>query len=121
MRIKLDENLPLALVSELTTAGHDIQSVPEEGLTGSPDSTLWRATQAEGRFLITQDLDFSDIHRFQPGTHHGILLVRLHNPSRNQLAERVLSLFRHEQAAQWSGCFVVATDRKVRVMRPAVP
>ena len=27
--------------------------------------------------LITQDLDFSDIRKFQPGTHYGIVVVRL--------------------------------------------
>jgi len=118
MRIKLDENLPQVLIPELTSAGHDIQSVQDEGLTGKPDVDIWRATQAEGRFLITQDLDFSDVRRFQPGTHHGILLVRLHNPSRSELAARVAYLFQQEQVEHWTGCFVVATDRKVRVTRP---
>jgi predicted nuclease of predicted toxin-antitoxin system len=118
MRIKLDENLPQALVPKLTAAGHDIQSVQHEGLTGKPDADIWRATQAEGRFLVTQDLDFSDVRRFQPGTHHGILLVRLRNPSRSELAARVAYLFHQERVEDWAGCFVVATDRKVRVMRP---
>jgi hypothetical protein len=33
--------------------------------------------QRAGRFLVTQDLDFSDVRRFEPGSHHGLLLVRL--------------------------------------------
>lgn len=118
MRIKLDENLPQALIPELTAAGHDIQSVQYEGLTGKPDFEIWSATQAEGRVFITQDLDFSDVRRFQPGMHYGILLVRLRNPSRSELAERVAYLFQQEQVERWAGCFVVATDRKVRVLRP---
>jgi predicted nuclease of predicted toxin-antitoxin system len=35
--------------------------VPEEGLVGSDDHEIWEATQNAGRFLITQDLDFSDV------------------------------------------------------------
>ena len=36
----------------------------------------WLAPQSGSRFLITQDLDFSDIRKFAPGTHHGLLLVQ---------------------------------------------
>jgi hypothetical protein len=73
MKIKLDENLPTSLVADLTALGHDVDTAPTEGLAGHPDSDVWRAAQSAGRFLITQDLDFSDVRAFAPGTHHGIL------------------------------------------------
>lgn len=38
MKFKLDENLPVDLVSDLRQAGHDADSVPDEGLTGAPRS-----------------------------------------------------------------------------------
>ena len=79
MKIKLDENLPLQIVAELTMLGHDVHTVYEEELMGENDTRIWAAAQNEGRFLITQDLDFADIRSFTPGTHHGILLVRLHS------------------------------------------
>ena len=72
MRIKLDENLPFALVARLNALGHDTDSVPEEGLAGRDGPTVWQAAQSENRFLITQDLDFSDLRVFTPGTHKGI-------------------------------------------------
>jgi predicted nuclease of predicted toxin-antitoxin system len=80
MKIKLDENLPHALVKLLNTLGHEVDSVPQEGLTGQPDDIIWQTTQQEKRFLITQDLDFSDINKFAPCSHFGLLLVRLRNP-----------------------------------------
>jgi predicted nuclease of predicted toxin-antitoxin system len=76
MRIKLDENLPVRLAGVLVSLGHDADTVSAEGLSGRADSAVWAATQTAGRFLITQDLDFSDMRRFQPGTHGGILVVR---------------------------------------------
>jgi predicted nuclease of predicted toxin-antitoxin system len=118
MKIKLDENLPTRTASALKTAGHDVQTVREEGLSGCFDLNLWETAQREKRFLITQDLDFSDVRRFAPGTHHGILLVRLRSPSGDILVERVEQLFLKENVGQWSGCFVVATEHKVRVRRP---
>ena len=88
MKIKLDENLPSPLASRLAAMSHDVQTVMEEGIAGKPDPVVWQAAQREARFLITQDMDFSNAQRFAPGTHHGILLIRLRNPSWRALASR---------------------------------
>ena len=119
MNIKLDENLPERLVSELEALGHDVDTVRSEHLAGRSDDEVWQAAQAGNRFLITQDLDFSDVRRFTPGTHAGLLVVRLAQPGRNALVARVAMLFATEQVDQWPGCLVVATEHKVRVKRPA--
>ncbi len=113
MRIKLDENLPNRLASLLHELGHDVHTTPHEGLNGRPDQENWEASQSEGRFLITQDLDFSDLRKFVPGSHSGILLVRLHFPSRQSLTKRIGEIFRTERYTDWAGCFIVATDRKI--------
>lgn len=68
MRIKLDENLPTRLVSVLAELGHDIDTVPAERIAGRNDAVVWQAAQAGQRFLVTQDLDFSDIRKYTPGT-----------------------------------------------------
>jgi predicted nuclease of predicted toxin-antitoxin system len=119
VRIKLDENLPAGLVSLLTALGHDVDTVPAEGIGGEEDEVVWRTAQADGRFLITQDLDFSDARTYAPGTHHGLLLVRLPQPGRVALLERVATVFRTEAVDTWAGCLVTATPTKVRVRRPA--
>jgi predicted nuclease of predicted toxin-antitoxin system len=89
MKIKLDENLPAELVELLITHGHDADTVPSELLHGSDDCIVFEVAWREGRMLITQDLDFSDVRRFVPGTHPGILLIRLRNPSRRLLIDRM--------------------------------
>jgi len=118
MKIKLDENLPLQLASQLNLLGHDVHAVEDEGLSGCNDLDLWRSAQRDARFLLTQDLDFSDARTFSPGSHHGIALLRFQTPSRRSLIERTEEIFRHEDVGQWTGCFVVVTERKVRVRRP---
>lgn len=118
MRIKLDENLPSRLAPRLAALGHDVQTAGEEGIAGHVDAVIWEAAQPEARFLITQDMDFSDTRRFAPGSHYGILLIRLRTPSRRALTQRGEDLFREEDASTWPRCFVVATERKVRVRRP---
>jgi predicted nuclease of predicted toxin-antitoxin system len=118
MKIKLDENLPFGLAILLRGLDHDVHSTHEEGLTGHSDREIWETAQKESRFLITQDLDFSDLRQFAPGSHHGILLVRLRSPSRGNLAGRVAEFFQTENIAEWAGCFVVATERKIRLLKP---
>jgi predicted nuclease of predicted toxin-antitoxin system len=118
VRIKLDENMPDRLVAVLNELGHDVDTVVSEQIAGQDDDVVWRAAQANGRFLVTQDLDFSDIRQFVPGTHFGLLLVRLPQPGRIALFERVSALFREEDVENWARCLVTATPTKVRVRRP---
>ena len=119
MRIKLDENIPISLVGALAELGHDVDSVPMEGLGGEPDNVVWKAARAENRFFVTQDLDFSDVREFTPGTHGGVLLVRLRQPGREALINRIAEVFRSENITSLRGCFVVLTERKIRIRRPA--
>jgi hypothetical protein len=113
VNFKLDENVPERLVSVLSNFGHDVDTVRAEQLAGRDDADIWSAAQSAGRFLITQDLDFSDLRRYTPGTHAGLLVVRLSRPGRGALLERVSLLFATELVDEWRGCLVVATDRKV--------
>jgi predicted nuclease of predicted toxin-antitoxin system len=119
MEIKLDENLPSFLAPRLAAMGHDVHTDVEEGMAGKSDPVVWQASQKEARFLITQDMDFSNAQRLAPGTHHGILLIRMHNPSWRAIVAWVADLFAKEDLTQWANCFVVATECKVRVRRPA--
>ena len=118
MRIKLDENLPESLLASLGSQGHDVDNVRMEGLNGRPDPDVWQSAQASQRYLITQDMDFSNMKKFTPGTHHGLLLLRLRLPGRIALARRVLDIFQSEDVTSWARCFVLVTDWKIRVHRP---
>jgi predicted nuclease of predicted toxin-antitoxin system len=117
MKIKLDENVATRVILVLKKLGHDVHTTVEEGLLGKPDGEIWSTAQSEERFLITQDMDFSDARKFAPGTHQGILLLRLHSPNQTEIISRLSELFSREDAESWRSCFVVATEHKVRVRR----
>lgn len=119
MRIKLDENLPGEAARRLHTLGHDVDTVLDEHLGGQSDGAVWEAAQAEGRFLVTQDLDFSDTRKFAPGTHHGILLIRLENLEQPRIADFLEAWFSAEPVESWAGAFVVASSRKLRTLYPS--
>lgn len=102
MRLKRDENMPATLAAALRATGHDVDTSADEGLIGRPDADIWAAAQRAERVLVTQDLDFADTRHFEPGTHHGLLLVRLREPSRVRLVDRVLQVFALPEAPTWA-------------------
>ena len=118
MKIKLDENLDASLAQALALLGHDVDTIRDEGLSGEADPGVWKAAQAEGRFLITQDHYFSDVRNHLPGTHAGVLLLRLPQTGRLHTLARVTEIFREHDVSQWVGCNVVANENHVRVRRP---
>jgi Uncharacterized protein conserved in bacteria len=120
MNLKLDENLPESLLQTLSVLGHDVDNVRTENIVGQTDQKIWKAAQDGGRFLITQDPDFSDIRKFAPGTHHGLMLVRLRVPGRLALAARIGAVFQTQEAPFWARCFVLLTDHKLRVHQPSM-
>ena len=90
MKFKLDENFGTRTQSLFKESGHDIISVVEQGLQGCGDKRLYGICQDEERCLVTLDLDFADITRFNPEGGSGIIVIRLpHNSSLIILKELV--------------------------------
>ena len=91
MRLKLDENIPNRVEPALRSLGIDVETARSEGLAGTDDPTLLAACVAEGRILVTLDLDFSDIRAYSPEAHRGVWVFR---PAQQTFAA-VLNLVRH--------------------------
>ncbi len=77
MKFKLDENLGSRTAQLIAGSGHDVETVPQEKLSGTSDARLFEICLAERRCLITLDLDFADVLRFPPHNTPGIAVLRL--------------------------------------------
>jgi hypothetical protein len=77
MKLKLDENLGQRGASLFLQAAHDVATVAGQQLTSVPDRQLIAACAAEGRCLVTLDLDFSNPLLFHPWDYAGIAVLRL--------------------------------------------
>jgi predicted nuclease of predicted toxin-antitoxin system len=119
MLVKLDENLSKLHVAFLCECGYEADRVHDQGLSGAGDEMVWSRVVAEGRFLITLDLDFSDIRRFVPGSHPGILLIRGKSKSRASVLAVLRRVVAEHPLNTLRGCLAVADDDLTRVRRPA--
>ena len=77
MKFKLDENLGASLVILFKKHAHDVETVFDENLSGASDEKIYKTCCAEGRCLVTLDLDFSDPVRFQSERCGGIIVLRV--------------------------------------------
>lgn len=118
--LELDENLAQSHVEFLRQAGYDADRVPDEGLSGADDEVVWQQVCAEGRFFITLDLNFSDVRRFPPGTHPGILLLRSRNRSRQAVLDVLSRVVSEQPLENFRNCLVVADETQTRIRRPPI-
>ncbi|MFL6192955.1 MAG: DUF5615 family PIN-like protein [Thermoanaerobaculia bacterium] len=117
--VKLDENLSRLHVQFLRGLGYEADRVHDQGLSGASDEIVWKRVCAEGRFLITLDLDFSDVRRFEPGTHPGILLIRARNNSAIAVLEILRRVVSEQPLLHLQGCLAVADPNLTRIRRVA--
>lgn len=64
-------------LAELRSAGHDVETVADEGLSGEPDQRVFAACQAESRALITLDVEFGNPLLFDPSNCAGVAVIRV--------------------------------------------
>ena len=76
MKIKLDENLPVELLTDLRASGHDADTVAAEGLRGAADPTVVDAALAADRILFTLDKGIANLQRYPIHQHAGVVLFR---------------------------------------------
>lgn len=82
MKFKIDENLPMEIRDDLRAAGHDAETIMDEGLTGASDSIIMDRVREEARALLTLDKGIADVRAYPPEHYHGIVLFRPHTAGR---------------------------------------
>ncbi len=80
MKLKLDENLGRRGAEILSATGHEVMTVGDQRMTSAPDEHLLSVCHAEGRCLVTLDLDFSYPLRFPPHEYSGVAVLRPSSP-----------------------------------------
>jgi predicted nuclease of predicted toxin-antitoxin system len=77
VKLKLDENLGERGRRALTAAGHEVCTVAIQNLQSASDRELLAQCIADGRALVTFDLDFANPVIYPPAKHTGVAVLRL--------------------------------------------
>ena len=117
-RIKVDEDLPQEVGTYLSTCGFDTATVLDEQVGGLADHELWNIVQRERRWLFTADKGFADLRHYPPGTHAGVVLLRLRRETRKGFLTLVRRLVDRVRLEKLSGATIVVTPEAIRIVRP---
>ena len=115
MKLKVDENLPIEIVSRPREAGHEAQTSADEGLGGAPDSEVISRCLGEGRALTTLDQDFGNIKSYPPGEYPGLAVLDLRvqaKPHVLAVFERVITMLDEEPL---TGRLWIVQDNRIRI------
>jgi predicted nuclease of predicted toxin-antitoxin system len=116
VKLKLDENLGNAARAALEAVGHDISTVPAQGLQEALDDDLILQCKREGRGLVTLDLDFANPLRFKPADYPGIAVLRLPSePSARVLNELLQTLAGALEREQLDGRLWIVEIGRLRI------
>jgi predicted nuclease of predicted toxin-antitoxin system len=91
-KFKLVENLPASAAGSLAKVVHDVDTVADEDLTGAPDPDVVAAAAADERVLVTLDRGMGDLRAYPPGSHAGIIVLRLTDQSAPAVGNAITEL-----------------------------
>ena len=115
MKVKLDENLPTELLDDLRAAGHEADTVRDEGLAGAPDTVVLGRVRDDRRVLLTLDKGVADVRAYPPEHHFGIVLFRPGSMGRGTTLAFVRRNLQAVLERDLIGRLVVVTDRGLRI------
>lgn len=118
MRFKLDENFDIRLVPLLAQGGHDVDTVRDEQLSGSPDETIYELCRNSGRTLITLDLDFASPFRLPPDGTEGIVVIRPPRPVLPAIRATLESVLAELTSKPLTGVLWIVEPGRIRVYDP---
>ena len=115
MRFKIDENLPSELADQLTSAGHDAETVLSENLGGESDVTISKVCREEKRVLVTLDLDFSNVQAYPPREYSGLLVLRLRKQDKSHVLQTFSQILDLIEKEPLEGLLWIVEEARIRV------
>lgn len=117
MRFLADMGVAVHLVQWLREQGHDAIHLREQGLQRLPNGAIFEKAAAEGRIVLTFDLDFGEIVALSGGRNTSVILFRLHNTRTQHVLERLRAVLAESGGSLEQGVVVTVEESRHRVRR----
>jgi predicted nuclease of predicted toxin-antitoxin system len=103
------------VVSALREQGHEAVHLQEQGLGKMPDGEILAKARAEGRVLLTHDLDFGELLAASGGKLPSVIIFRLKDMRADNVNFHLFKILEKQSAALEKGVICSVTERKVRI------
>jgi predicted nuclease of predicted toxin-antitoxin system len=105
----------LRVVEWLRTRGEDVVHLRDQGLQRMPNGDIFAKATAEGRVVLTFDLDFGEIVALSRGARTSVVVFRLRDTRTEHVIARLDRVLSESSEALSRGAIVIAEDSRHRV------
>ena len=107
------------LAELLRSAGHDVLRASETGQARADDALILERAVKEQRTLVTLDEHFGDWVVLPLSEHCGVIRVKAHPPSTENVAKVLLPLLSNQTQTDFRNRLVIVSASRVRWIRTA--
>ena len=118
MKFLLDADVPRSVGKVLVSLGHDVTDIRDIGGLAVADAAIYGLIRKQDRILITRDLDFSNILLYPPPSNAGIIVLRVHLLSTDEIIDVIKDLIKRVSENELIGSLVIARKGHYRLRRP---
>jgi len=116
----LDENVPPGIGVFLQSLDFDVVHPKDSGMLGASDSQIMDLARQEERTLITFDKHFADLVHYPPGTHWGVIRIRIHPPLLSDVIRALDQFLKQFDMSTIQGTLIVLEKEGFRIRRASL-
>lgn len=116
MKLLLDADIPYSFLNKLKEEGFDVVDVRDASGQPLKDEEVFKLACKERRILLTRDLDFSNILHYPPCKSSGIIVLRTHLLSKEEMFKIIKEALKRSKE-KLEGTLVIATKDRLRFHR----
>ena len=117
MKFLADMGISMRTVVWLRTLGHDAVHLREQGLQRAVDAEIVAKASAEGRIVLTMDLDFGYLLAVSGQHVPSVILLRLSDERSEVVNDRLGDVLAQCHEALEAGAIISVGDETIRVRR----
>jgi len=114
VRLYLDQCLRIELAELLRSQGHDVVRASEIGQARADDALILERAGQEQRTLVTLDEHFGDWVVLPLSEHFGVIRVKAHPPSVENIAKLLLPFLTSRPQTDFRNRLVILSSNRVR-------
>lgn len=116
MRFLIDADCPRSIGKAIEKAGHEVKDI-RDIKPSSSDKEIYELIKKESSILITRDTDFGNILRYPVTSNCGIILLRVHLLSTQEIIKIIHDLIRQASEKQLIGSLTIVQKGRYRIHR----